>query len=229
VTDHTIEIPEVELKDAPLVARSTLGADVREDERTAPRRVSFGRGEPVPLTGDGDAELQALLAGDPEHRYWVLSFTCSFRPGDEPIVESGLAVELRTDDGGQKPVIYALDPELLTRKTERTRTFSFSPKVLAGPATLGGEVSNTEKVDVEQAYVVGTGRREAIAEWFFRAQPAVALEGMHDLTLLVRVPAARSATAQISMTAKIRRRFAGLVPYRATLDPELREMAIPAS
>lgn len=234
MSGSAIVIPEIQLADAILQARSTMGTHVREEELTALKRVSFGRADPIPLMPDPeDDDLRESLLRDAGHRYWVLAFTCSFQPGDEPILESGLAVQLgpgpadTSDDG---PLVWALDPELLSTKSERTKTFRINPKVVV--ATVGelqlGELTNEKKLQVKTAYVVGTGKLQSVARWFFRAPPSAALEGMHDLRMLVRVPAGHATNAQIVMTAKIRRRFAGVVPYRATLPPDARQLTIPA-
>ena len=74
---------------------------------------------------------------------------------------------------------------------------------------------------------------------------------MHDLSLVVRAPAGQaselvaslgyrnifpgqwgwmlaSGIADLILAAKIRRRFAGIVPYRATLPPSARRIDLPA-
>jgi len=78
-----------------------------------------------------------------------------------------------------------------------------------------------------RAYVVATGKGESVAQWFFRRQPDVALEGMHDLRMIIRSPAGLPAVAEMKITAKIRRKVAGIVPYRAQLPERLRLVRIP--
>lgn len=230
-TESGIAIPEIEIVETVLEARDVLGSDVGVEEATAPRRVSFGRTDPIPLTAEtaGDA-LRERLVADEGHRYWVLAFTCSFTPDDEPVLESRLAIRLSLDGDAvaDVPIAALLDPERLASRRERTRTLSFGPKALAGPAEISAEASQSSKVEIEEAYVVATGKGQSVAEWFFRRQPAVALEGMHDLRMVVRCPASLPARAELMLTAKIRRRFAGIVPYSAQLPPDLRTVHIPA-
>lgn len=231
-TDSVIAIPEIEVVETMLEAREVLAGDVSAEEATAPRRVSFGRADPIPLTPEtaGDA-LRERLVADEGHRYWVLAFTCSFTPDDDPVLESRLAIRLSLDgEGGvaDAPVAALLDPERLATRRERTRTLSLGPKALAGPAEIGAEASQSSKVEIEEAYVVATGKGQSVAQWFFRRQSAVALEGMHDLRMVVRSPASLPARAELKLTAKIRRRFAGIVPYSAQLPPDLRTVQIPA-
>jgi len=230
-TESGIAIPEIEVVETVLEAREVLGTDVGAQEATAPRRVSFGRADPIPLTPEtaGDA-LRERLVADEGHRYWVLAFTCSFTPDDEPVLESRLAIRLSLDGAGvaDAPVAALLDPERLAIRRERTRTLSFGPKALAGPAEISAEASQSSKVEIEEAYLVATGKGQSVAQWFFRRQPAIALEGMHDLRMVVRGPASLPARAELKLTAKIRRRFAGIVPYSAQLPPDLRTVQIPA-
>jgi hypothetical protein len=230
-----IAIPDIKVVDTMLEARAVLGTDVGEEEATAQRRVSFGRLEPIALTPEsaGDDALRERLLADGTHRYWVLAFACSFTPDDEPVLESRLAIRLTLDDGdgdggADEPMVALLDPERLITRRERTRTLSFAPKALAGPAEVSAQASQSNKLDIEDAYLVATGKGQSSAQWFFRRQPAVALEGMHDLRIVVRSWAGVSTLAELKLTAKIRRRFAGVVPYTAQLPADQRIIQMPA-
>ena len=192
-------------------------------------RFSFGRTNPVAVTSPtpdiDDLELSRDLEGDQDHRFFSLAFTCSFRPDDDPLLESRLVINLRfeqPDAGGDSPIARLLQPVLLAKPIERLTIFNGVPNFTVWVASFGG-VGKTQqdKVDVQDAYLVANGKGEASAEWFFRATKAVKLEGMHDLRLIAQVPRGVPTVAELSMTAKIRRRFVGIVPYRAVLPEKL--------
>jgi hypothetical protein len=222
-----MQIPEIELVDAALEAREVLSGDAVET--SAPGRVSIGRTDPIPLAAAGDDELLEQLRADRGHAYWAIAFTCSFWPGDGPVVECRVGVQVRADGGVEQPLVTMLEPEKLTHPAERTRTLSFNPKLAVGPAELGVTAAEREdKVTLENAYLVATGRGESVAQWFFRTRPGVELDGMHDLRMVVRTAAGEPAAAELKIVAKIRRKVAGIVPYRAVLPETMRLIEIPA-
>lgn len=230
----TIAVPEISMVPIFLEARELLG-DSPQDVAEEPGRISFGRAEPVavtPATAGIDDALRASLADDADHRYFVLAFTCSFRPDDNPLVESRVVVRLtaeRSEDGDDPPIARSLEPDRLVKPIERTIGFSLTPKVtFAGVDVEGGGITRQDTIDVQEFYLVATGKGEGTAEWFFRATEAVALEGMHDLRLIAQVRLGAGARAEVKMTAKIRRRAAGIVPYRAALPERLRTIPLPA-
>jgi hypothetical protein len=227
--------PEIELVPITLEARellSNLPASVAQE----PSRVSFGRATPVAVTSAtadiDDQELRRDLEGDQNHRFFSLAFTCSFRPDDEPLVESRLVINLSTEQantGGDSPIARLLQPSRLMKPIERQTGFTVVPKVAASGVSVDGiGATRKDTVEVEDSYLVASGKGEATAGWFFRATAAVALEGMHDLRLIAQAPRGVPTVAQLIMTAKIRRRLAGIVPYRAALPEQLRTIPLPA-
>jgi hypothetical protein len=227
-----VTLPEISLMDVALSAREVLGSETPTTELLKVNRVSFGRTDPLPLTpatpGIDDA-VRTYLSDDPSHSYTVLGFTCSFRPDHEPIVETRLAIRLRPKDPGvgrEAPVAWSLYPERLASAIKRTRQFTLSPKATFA-LEIGAELSHSEEFAVEDCYLIATGRGEPVAEWHFRRTVAVALEGMHDVRVIVRGLAGSPAAADIRMSAKIQSRLAGVIPYRATLPESLRTVPLP--
>jgi hypothetical protein len=234
MTVSAIAGPEIPLEPITLEARDVLG-DVPAGVAQDPSRISFGRAIPVAVTSPSpdidDQQLRSDLGSDQGHRFFSLAFTCSFRPDDEPLVESRLVINLRTeqpDAGGDSPIARLLQPVRLAKPIDRQTGFNIVPSVtVSGVSVQGVGATRQDKVQVEDAYLVANGKGEATAGWFFRATAAVALEGMHDLRLIAQVPHGVPAVAELIMTAKIRRRLAGIVPYRAALPEQLRTIPLP--
>jgi hypothetical protein len=224
--------PEISLVAVTLEARELLGGPLPGVTRE-PNRVSFGRAEPTvltPRTPGIDDDLRLSLTTDQEHRFLALDFTCSFRPDDDPLVEARLVVRLINQppaEGVHPPMAWSLQPDRLIQPFGRQVGFSLKPKLTAVSAVTveGIGVSSQDNLDVQECYLVANGKRTSTADWFFRATKSVALEGMHDLRLIARVKRRVPALAEVMMTAKIRRRSAGLVAYRAALPEQLQ--AIP--
>ena len=158
-----------------------------------------------------------------------------FRPDDEPVVETRVGVRLTRsvgrlgagDDVPGTPIVWSLSPEVLSTPVTTKVGFSLTPKLMLVPVEVSVGGTHEREYTQEDNYVVGTGRDEGTAQWFFRRTRSVALEGMHELRLVIRAPAGASTTAEVMVTAKVRRRLAGVLPYRATLPPSLREVRLP--
>jgi hypothetical protein len=230
----TIAMPEIPLVTVPLEARELLG-DVPADLAKDPDRFSFGRDDPsavTPATPDLDDEIKASLDADHEHRFVALRFTCSFRPDDDPLVESRLVIRLSSQqagDGGDPPVARSLQPDRLVQPIARQTGFTLTPSVTVGTIGVGGiGGSRQDTVNVQDCYLVANGKRQSTADWFFRATKAVALEGMYDLRLIAQVRQGVPALAEVMMTAKIQRRAVGVITYRAALPEQLRTIPLPA-
>lgn len=228
----TLTFAEPDLTDVILEARQLLGDGLSEDERHEPGRISFGACDPIPLSAsdpDLKPDLAAFLTAHTEDRFVAVGFTCSFRPADDPITECRLATRLRrTEPGGTAgdPRVWSVEPEMMYKPIERTVQIALNAEakyVLSAGATH----TATEKYTVDDCYLISTGKGEAVAEWFFRPTLTVPkLEGMHDVRLVARYPAGIPVTADVLMSAKVRRRAAGLVPYRAVLPPRLSQISL---
>lgn len=223
----TITFAEPELTDVVLEARQLLGDDLGADDLQEPARVSFGVCDPIQLAAGGpdvDAELAAYLIANKEYRFVAAGFTCSFRPGDDPITECRLAIRLRRsqpDAASTAPVAWSVDPEMAFKPIKRTVRNSLDAEArYIASAGVSHEV--TVEYTRDDCYLVATGKGEPVAEWFFRKTTTVPkLEGMHDIRLVARCPAGMAVTADVLMSAKVQRRAGGLVPYRAVLPPQL--------
>jgi hypothetical protein len=225
--------PDLPLVAVTLEARELLGSLPDHVTRDA-GRFSFGHDEPTAVTlatPDLDDELRVNLGTDREHRFVALRFTCSFRPDDDPLTESRLAIRLSSqqpDEGNDPPIARALQPQRLVQPIERQKGFNITPGITVASVTVGGVgESGEKKYDDQKCYLVANGKRTSDAEWFFRKTDAVPLEGMHDLRLIAQVRQGAPALAELIMTAKIQRRRVGLVPYRALLPERLRTIPLP--
>lgn len=223
----TITLPDLVEYDVDLELRRTLGGP--PGEQRIPRRVTIGRSTARPVT-EIDPELFPDIGQD--DTFHAISLSCSFRPGDEPLVSAVFSVALDRTDGEAAPApeVWSMDPLKLTTPMKYVRTRSLTPKLKIVPqvadvdATRGSQVEYT----ADDPYVVASGEGESMAEWYFRTTPAVELVGIHYLSLIVRTPGPIETTARIALQAKIRRRLGGLIQYRATLPPGRREILIPA-
>lgn len=228
----TITFAEPNLTDVVLEARQLLGDGIGEDDRQETRRVSFGVCDPVPLSADSpdiDPDLAVYLTVHQQYRFVAAGFTCSLRPGDDPITKCRLAIRLRrnqSDGTLADPVVWSVDPETMFKPIERTIENSLDAEAKY-ILSAGASRKKTDVYTTEDCYLISTGKGESVAEWFFRPTVTVPrLEGMHDIRLVARCPAGVPVTADVLMSAEIKRRAVALVPYRAVLPPQLSEIPL---
>lgn len=233
-------LPDAELQEVTLEPRQVLGIGA---DGELPR-VSIGRTEPTAITATTpglDPELITYLMTRPEYRFSALRFTCSFRPGDGPLTETRIAVRLTGTPPSETPsrasttvpegepiaIIWSMSPERLSSPIARTRELSLTPTVTLPPIALAAGVKESDQFETQDSYVIGTGKNESAAQWYFRSTLAVPLEGMHDLTLIVRASTGRDTWIEVMLAATIRRRLGGMLPYRAHLPATLRQLQLP--
>ncbi|MDQ3764041.1 MAG: hypothetical protein M3460_21310 [Actinomycetota bacterium] len=229
-----ITLPELVEHDVDLEQRRTLGGP--QGTQRIPHRVTIGRSEAQPLLQnhpDVDADLAALFSGPTSrHGFYVIHLSCSFRPGNDPLVSAVFSVALDRTDGATEPApeVWSMDPLKLTTPIKYVRTRSLTPKLKIVPQVIDVDAAQGSQVEysAEHYYVVASGEGEPTAEWYFRATPAVELVGIHHLSLIVRTPGSIGTKARIALQAKIRRRLGGLIQYNAKLPPGHREILIPA-
>ena len=176
-----------------------------------------------------EPDLTAFLADHQEDQFVAVGFTCSFRPADEPITECRLAVRLRRTEPGsaaRDPVVWSVEPEMMYKPIERTTQVTLNAQAQY-VLSAGASREATRKYTVDDCYLIATGKNESVAEWFFRPTVTVPkVEGMHDLRLVGRWPAKSHVTADVLISAKVRRRGARLIPYRADLPPHLSKIPL---
>jgi hypothetical protein len=228
----TITFAEPELTNVVLEARQLLGDGLSNDEQREPDRVSFGVCDPITLSAGNpqlEPDLATFLAAHQDDRFVAAGFTCSFRPADDPITECRLAIRLRRSEPGRAtgdPVVWSVEPTMMHKPIERTVEIALTAEAKY-VLSAGASHNVTEKYTVDDCYLISTGKGESVAEWFFRPTTTVPkLEGMHDVRLVARCPVGIPVTADVLMSAKVRRRAAGLVPYRAVLPPQLSQIQL---
>jgi hypothetical protein len=163
------------------------------------------------------------------YAYHLVQLSCTFRPADDPIVESVFAVQLSAADGSP-PVVWSMDPQRLTTHVRHRRVVTLTPNATIIPELIGleGSVEKTTEHRSEVYHVVAGGEGEPTAEWFFRATPAVELVGTYRLVLVARTPRKSRTTMDIAFQAKVRRRIGGVIPYRAHVPEAVRKLELDA-
>ncbi|GAA1294857.1 hypothetical protein GCM10009647_006320 [Streptomyces sanglieri] len=82
----------------------------------------------------------------------------------------------------------------------------------------------TSDATAESFGVVGMGKLRSDPEWRFRPVNGRPLVGDERISMVVRIPAGQLAQATLQVSATVRQRRMGLVPYRAELPKQVRQV-----
>ena len=222
-----VEVPELGQVAATLRSRQrpTRGRPSDVSGRRAPAvelagRLSLGEPVGVAITPDfaaADAELCAFVQAEIDAaRYWLVHLACTFTLGDgDPLDKAWLAVELARADGGVtgRPIAWSMSPMRLSRAIEQSRTLKLGAD--AKLAQAGVEVART--VEGSVVYLEALHLRESTPTWEFTRTDADEIRGATLLALVVRAPVGAVVDGSVELTAALRSRRFGVIPFRAEL------------
>jgi hypothetical protein len=214
-----LEIPELEQVDAVL----RPGGDITRGGATPVEvdgRLSLG--EPVALAmtpefASGDEVLRAFVEAEADvSRYWLVHLACTFvAGGNEPLYKAWLAVELASADraASSAPIAWSMTPMRLARPSQSSRTLKLGTDAKFAQASVeAGRTTETSLVYLEALHL-----RESTPTWEFSRTSADEIHGTMLMALVVRAPASVAVDANVQLTAVVRSRRFGVVPFRAEL------------
>lgn len=224
-----VDLPLTSLHEIDLVAVPRL-------QTPAPHPVIEGRvslSTPVvhPLTAgeaaSGNAEWLGFLEAEASHSdYFLLSLTCAFRPpvNGDPFTDAAVGILLECPDEpvDRQPIAWSISPQKRAHPVERATSIALSAKLAIVESTL----EFTSNQEEEGTFVVGMGERDSDPEWRMRATSGHPLIGDETFTLIVKAPTGKPVRAHVTVSATIRHRRFGLIPYRADLPTTLRTIDV---
>lgn len=155
----------------------------------------------------------------------VLSFSCSFASGDTPLRRAVVAVALTCDDDqSEPPVAWGLVPRRLdTPVRERSGAFEFE---LSIPFKAVVKVGEKQDFGDKEYILLGHGEGISDPEWWFRRSKTSDFDGRHDLEMVIVIPHGRPASARLALSAAVRKRAGGIIPYTAALPDSIRSVRL---
>lgn len=219
----TIELPEMQgdtWRDLALEpeVRATKGGKQAPAERLE-GWVSLGEPVVLPLTPERLADDPALrdFVAREEFAFCLVHLACSFRPREgEPFANAWLEVLLARADGMPRPlpVAWSMYPRRLEKAVEVSRTVrlgaSLKVEDIAG-AESGME--QEERWTHHEVYLQALNELQPNPIWEFHSTPRAEIRGLQRLVLVVRAPKAAPAQATVRLSATVRRKRLGIIPY----------------
>ncbi len=176
-------------------------------------RLTVGRSdvdEVTPAEVADDPALAALLRRlDPGSALMRLTLRLSFRPASDEMFEGALlTVALVADDAPveNQPTALLLVPDRLASgpfTVQRGLTVSAGTDGL--PVHLEAQWSQSKALELAPAYVVAAGLGETDPEWRYARTETMALEGSHEMILLVDARRQTRSRAALSLGGTVRR------------------------
>jgi hypothetical protein len=227
----TVPIPEnPELVEVDLIA-SVDRSDT--DTRRTAGLVSVGLPLVVPLDLAQISKNSPLIAAyvrenKKVHIAKALALPCSFTSGSHPLISAAVAVSLICESGvsQHEPIAWCLDPRQITKPIQaREMKLSFD---LAIPPKFGMELGDRYPLEDDRYILLAHGEGTSTPEWWFRRTRHNDFDGIHWLGMMILLPRNEPATARLALTAAVRHRKLGFLPYSAHLPEQVRQVTLSA-
>ncbi len=166
-----------------------------------------------------------LHANEGRYDAVVLSFPCSFASGDTALRRAVVAVALTCDDDqGEPPVAWGLAPRRLDIPIrQRSGAFDFE---LSVPFKAVVKVGEKQDFGAKEYILLGHGEGTSDPEWWFRRTKTSDFDGRHDLEMVIMIPHGRPASARLALSAAVRKRAGGIIPYTAALPDSIQSVRL---
>lgn len=186
--------------------------------------ISLGEPISIPITPSfvkEDKELQAYInSGEArDFKFNIIYLDCTFRPrDDEPFVNAFLEIQLlRTDDVQKpKPIAWSMHPRIMAEYIEVSRTIKLGGSLgfVEGVIGIDGEIVRQEKYKYKMLFLKSLNERQWNPIWEFNRTKTSEIIGAQRLALIARIPKGAAIRGTVVLTASIKRRILGIVPYR---------------
>lgn len=191
-----------------LPEEDVLGGRLRV-ELIQPRRLT-------PSTAGNDEELKHFMeAEQSQFEYHLIRVACTFIDDErEPFERAWVKVELsregHADDLEYQPIAWSLEPKLLAAPSGIVKTVEITDPLKLVTYRREQEVGNETYLKAKYA---STQR----PTWYLTRTTTHAIDGDHDLRVVVRAPTSTQGLAEVSLGATTRRKMGGVVPRIARL------------
>ncbi|MGW2552955.1 hypothetical protein [Streptomyces sp. NPDC001635] len=230
--DSVIEValPATPEHEVELLAEPRLGAsppDARLADRLTISEPVIHRLTPTEVDEQSDGRPSAASAA-PGSEYCLLSFVCTFRPPPNPadhVPFSDAAVGLLLESPGapaeSQPIAWSISPkERPTAGGSRQTKLGLTAKL----AIVQPSFEYTKQDQEREFKVVGMGEQHRDPEWRFHTADGRELYGDERISVVIRMSAGQPVRATLRVSATVRQRRLGLVPYRAVLPVQVRQI-----
>jgi hypothetical protein len=178
------------------------------DAQTLSDRVEFGGPLIVPVDSaysPANSELQAFLKAQAgSFRFALAQMSVKFPFGDPPLATASIDVDLADDAATGQTFAYSILPTNLTSPKEETHGFMLQPNVtvVGTGGSIGGPSWSTTDHGT-RTYMIGGPELSPHPAWMFQRTPAQDIEGSTRLIMVIQVPAGRTGSLTVSLTASL--------------------------
>jgi hypothetical protein len=196
------------------------------------RLVAVGRPLLNPIDADQLAKASPhinayLLQHKHSYEAKTLAFPCSFVSRSHPLVRAAVAVSLTSDGQAAEDtaVAWCLQPDRVN-KPVLGHPFKLSLNFTVPPKASVEVGSPEQRPEIERYIILAYGEGTPDPEWLFRRTGQHDFDGLHWLGMVVMFPRNAPATARFALTAAIRHKKIGIVPYSADLPEQISSIAL---
>jgi hypothetical protein len=174
----------------------------------------------TPEQAEADARVASYLkeqAG--QYKFSLVHFKVSFAPAaDEPIALAVVEVTTEPGAGNVRPIVIDMDPEKVADMADLKRELEGKVDLDIAGSKLGFAVKRGIERPGGELFLVAAGIGQSRAGWEINETPSVKVGGILVFNLILQSRAGQISNGRVAVTAQVRRKRFGLIPYRALLD-----------
>jgi hypothetical protein len=174
----------------------------------------------TPEQAESDTRVASYLKDNAaQYKFSLVHFKVGFAPAaDEPITLAVVEVSLDKGTGPATPIVIAMDPEKVADMTDLKRDLEGKIDLDIAGTKLGFSVKRGTERPGGELFLVAAGIGQSHAGWEINETPSVKVGGILVFNLILQTPAGQTSNGRVAVTAQVRRKHFGLIPYRALLD-----------
>ena len=235
----TIDLPDPDLVPVALRPHERVTLGNGEEAEAAYGRVALGVPTVQPLTQDRlDEDAQHFLASRSSSRFVLLTLTASFTFDESQPFETAW-VDVRIAPAGEAsetaPVAWSMRPVTEADPTGVVRTVTVDASLKLSfpgvPVEAGPSASRAQQETFQRPWIKieALGEGTSSPRWVFYRTDASDIRGMHRLCLVLDIPSAVTARAEVSVGATLRLRRFKVFRYTAALQniPDVASVLLP--
>jgi hypothetical protein len=180
--------------------------------------ISLGGPAVIALTADAVKEdpdlIEYVKQTQNSHHFFLIHLACTFLPErSESFSRAWVQIRLSRSDGKDtpKPIAWSMKPQKLSEDVEVTQTAKIGSKF----ELLEAGVESGEKRTYKLVYLQPLNELQWNPTWYLKSIEGVDIDGLYRFQLIVQSPADITALGEIELSAELRRKKWGLLPYKA--------------
>lgn len=173
-----------------------------------------------PEQATSDPRIAAFLAAQAgETKFSLVQFKVGFAPAeDEPITMAVVEVSLETGGAPVSPFVTDMTPDKIVDPSDLTRDLEGKIDLEIFGQKIGFSLKHSTQRPAGELFLVAAGIGKPRVGWEINETGSMKIGGTLVFNLILQAPSGQPTAGRVAVTARVRRKKLGIIPYRALLD-----------